>query len=115
MYLDEDDYLARPPPSRPVSMGYVNVNQREFVTQSLDRPAPARNTGHPKRGGSGRQTPRRAASLEAISDVSEMPGVKLQKLAMRPFDYLERPGSMASDLNVAEHEADVRKIQDVAL
>lgn len=100
MYLDEDDYLARPPPSRPVSMGYVNVH-REFSTQSLDRSKNQKNN-----------SPRRAASMEAL-DVRELPDVKLQKLAMKPFDYLNRPGSKPSDLDTDSD--DVRKIQDVAL
>lgn len=100
MYLDEDDYLARPPPSRPVSMGYVNV-QREFSTQSLDRSKYLRNN-----------SPRKATSLEAL-DVRELPDVKLQKLAMRPFDYLNRPGSKPCDLDIDSD--DVRQIQDVAL
>lgn len=100
MYLDEDDYLARPPPSRPVSMGYVNVH-REFSTQSLDRSKNLRN-----------RSSRKATSLEAL-DVREMPDVKLQKLSMRPFDYLNRPGSKPSDLDTDSD--DVRHIQDVAL
>ncbi|GAB6033162.1 hypothetical protein CHUAL_012771 [Chamberlinius hualienensis] len=101
MYLDEDDYLARPPPSRPVSMGYVNVH-REFSTQSLDR------SRYHRRG-----YPRKAASLEAL-DVRELPEFKLQKVAMKPFDYLNRPGSRLGEMMEMDPE-ELKRIEDVAL
>lgn len=101
MYLDEDDYLARPPPSRPVSMGYVNVH-REFSTQSLDR------SRYHRRG-----YPRKATSLEAL-DVRELPEFKLQKVSMRPFDYLNRPGSRLGEMMEMDAE-ELKRIEDVAL
>lgn len=121
MYLDEDDYLARPPPSRPVSMGYVNavVNatgvpvdmstiggdgvavSKGGYTQSLDRSKLGR-----------KGLSRRATSVDALNG-RILADIKLQKMDMRPFEFLQRPGSKPCDLDIEAE--DNRNIRDIAL
>uniref|UniRef100_T1J048 Uncharacterized protein n=1 Tax=Strigamia maritima TaxID=126957 RepID=T1J048_STRMM len=100
MYLDEDDYLTRPPPSRAVSLGYVNLHPAAYSTQSLDRSKFLRMAGR-----------RRTTSLDAL-DMRMRPDVQLQKVAMEPFDYLNRPGSKSDLDNV---EDNLPNLNDVAL